>query len=137
MRMPCGATGGWWKRRTTPRPAWAASRRFMAACRFRPCLTAPLAGGNERGRGRRYRSVARASNLAASPTVGEAMSKVIVIAGAGSGLGRALARRFAADGDSVVLLGRTLSKLERVAAELGPRALPIACDIGDPAAVKT
>ena len=32
------------------------------------------------------------------------MSKTIVITGAGDGLRRALARRFAADGDSVVLL---------------------------------
>jgi NAD(P)-dependent dehydrogenase (short-subunit alcohol dehydrogenase family) len=65
------------------------------------------------------------------------MGKVIVITGAGSGLGRALARRFAADGDQVVLLGRTLSKLEKVAKELGDRALPVACDIGAPGAVKT
>ncbi len=64
------------------------------------------------------------------------MSKVIVITGAGSGLGRALARKFAGDGDNVVLIGRTLSKLEKVAAELGDRALPVACDIGDPASVK-
>lgn len=60
------------------------------------------------------------------------MAKVIVITGAGSGLGRAIARRFAADGDHVVLLGRTLSKLEKVAAELGDRAMPLACDIGNP-----
>jgi len=60
------------------------------------------------------------------------MSKVIVITGAGSGLGRALARRFAGDGDKVVLLGRTFSKIEAVAYELGANALPIACDIGNP-----
>ena len=64
------------------------------------------------------------------------MSRVIVITGAGSGLGRALARRFAADGDYVVLLGRTLTKLENVAQELGDRAMSVACDIGDPSAVK-
>ncbi|MFN3798969.1 MAG: SDR family NAD(P)-dependent oxidoreductase, partial [Sphingobium yanoikuyae] len=34
------------------------------------------------------------------------MSKVIVITGAGDGLGRALARRFARDGETVILLGR-------------------------------
>ncbi|MGE3691782.1 MAG: SDR family oxidoreductase [Novosphingobium sp.] len=64
------------------------------------------------------------------------MAKVIVITGAGSGLGRAIARMFAQDGDNVVLLGRTLSKLERVAAELGDRAMPVACDIGDPDQVR-
>ena len=65
------------------------------------------------------------------------MGKVIVITGASSGLGRALARRFGADGESVVLLGRTLSKLEAVADEIGERALPISCDIGDPDAVRS
>lgn len=64
------------------------------------------------------------------------MSKVIVITGAGSGLGRALARRFAADGDRVVMLGRTSSKLEKVAAELGEGTMPVACDIGIPVSVK-
>ena len=68
--------------------------------------------------------------------MGQDMGKVIVITGAGSGLGRALARRFAADGDTVVLIGRTLAKLEKVAAELGEPALPVACDIGSPASVK-
>ena len=57
------------------------------------------------------------------------MSKTIVITGAGSGLGRAFARRFAADGDQVVLLGRTLAKVDEVAAEIGDRALALACDI--------
>ena len=65
------------------------------------------------------------------------MSKVIVITGAGVGLGRALARRFAADGDRVVLLGRTLAKVEAVAAEIGERAMAIACDVGSPDSVRT
>ncbi len=64
------------------------------------------------------------------------MSKVIVITGAGVGLGRSLARAFAADGEQVVLLGRTPSKVEAVAAELGDRALAIGCDVGSPDAVK-
>lgn len=57
------------------------------------------------------------------------MSKVIAITGAGSGLGRALARRFVADGDRVVLLGRSMAKLKRTAAQLGERALCIECDV--------
>lgn len=65
------------------------------------------------------------------------MGKVIVITGAGSGLGRALARRFHADGDEVVLLGRTRSKLDKVAGELGERALATPCDIGSPDAVRS
>lgn len=54
-----------------------------------------------------------------------------MITGAGDGLGRALARRFAADGDSVVLLGRTLEKVQAVADEIGAAALAIHCDVAD------
>jgi meso-butanediol dehydrogenase/(S,S)-butanediol dehydrogenase/diacetyl reductase len=64
------------------------------------------------------------------------MSKIIVITGAGLGLGRALARRFASEGEQVVLLGRTFSKVETAAAEIGERALALACDVSSPAAVK-
>lgn len=64
------------------------------------------------------------------------MSKVIVITGAGVGLGRALARRFAEDGDSVVLLGRTLSKVEAAAAEIGERAMAVGCDVASPDSVR-
>jgi meso-butanediol dehydrogenase/(S,S)-butanediol dehydrogenase/diacetyl reductase len=65
------------------------------------------------------------------------VSKVIVITGAGSGLGRALARRFAVDGETVVLLGRTRSKLDAVAAEIGERAMTVACDVGSADSVRT
>jgi meso-butanediol dehydrogenase / (S,S)-butanediol dehydrogenase / diacetyl reductase len=66
------------------------------------------------------------------------MSKVIVITGAGTGLGRALARRLASDGDMVVLLGRTLSKLESVVSELGSeQAMALQCDIALPDSVRS
>jgi meso-butanediol dehydrogenase / (S,S)-butanediol dehydrogenase / diacetyl reductase len=64
------------------------------------------------------------------------LGKVIVITGAGVGLGRALARRFAADGESVVLLGRTAAKVEAAAAEIGERAMAVACDVGSPDSVR-
>jgi meso-butanediol dehydrogenase / (S,S)-butanediol dehydrogenase / diacetyl reductase len=64
------------------------------------------------------------------------VGKVIVITGAGDGLGRALARRFAADGETVVLLGRTQSKIDAVAAELGERALAVGCDVSSPDSVR-
>jgi meso-butanediol dehydrogenase / (S,S)-butanediol dehydrogenase / diacetyl reductase len=64
------------------------------------------------------------------------VAKTIVITGAGDGLGRALARRFARDGETVVLLGRTLSKLLVVADELGPPAVAIQCDVADPNSVR-
>jgi len=63
------------------------------------------------------------------------MSKIIVITGAGVGLGRALARQFAADGDTLVLLGRTRSKVDAVAQELGEPAMAIGCDVASPASV--
>lgn len=52
------------------------------------------------------------------------------------GLGRALARRFAADGETVVLLGRTLSKVQAVATELGSRAMAVECDVASPDSVR-
>jgi NAD(P)-dependent dehydrogenase (short-subunit alcohol dehydrogenase family) len=64
------------------------------------------------------------------------LSKIIVITGAGVGLGRTLARRFATDGETVVLLGRTASKVEAAAAEIGGRAVAIGCDVGDPEQVR-
>ena len=64
------------------------------------------------------------------------MGKTIIITGAGDGLGRAQARRFARDGETVILLGRTLSKLEAVAAELGEGHLALQCDVGDPDSVR-
>jgi meso-butanediol dehydrogenase / (S,S)-butanediol dehydrogenase / diacetyl reductase len=65
------------------------------------------------------------------------MDKTIVITGAGDGLGRALARRFARDGEVCVLLGRTLSKVQAVADELGAPHFAVQCDIGDPDSVRT
>lgn len=64
------------------------------------------------------------------------MSKTIVITGAGVGLGRALARRFASEGDSVVLLGRTLSKVAATAEEIGSRAMAVGCDVGSADSVR-
>ncbi|MFV8816714.1 SDR family oxidoreductase [Haliea sp. E17] len=64
------------------------------------------------------------------------MSKIIAITGAGVGLGRALARRFASEGETVVLLGRTASKVAAAAAEIGERASGIGCDVGNPESVR-
>ncbi len=64
------------------------------------------------------------------------MSKIIVITGAGVGLGRALARRFADDGETVVLLGRTATKVEAAAKEIGERAMAVTCDVASPDSVR-
>jgi NAD(P)-dependent dehydrogenase (short-subunit alcohol dehydrogenase family) len=60
---------------------------------------------------------------------------VAVVAGAGPGLGRALAQRFVQGGLRVALLARDPRKLNTLAASIGPNALPIACDLTEPAAV--
>jgi meso-butanediol dehydrogenase/(S,S)-butanediol dehydrogenase/diacetyl reductase len=64
------------------------------------------------------------------------LARTIVITGAGAGLGRALARRFASEGETVVLLGRTGAKVEKVAAEIGDSAVAIPCDVASPESVR-
>ncbi|MDP3676694.1 MAG: SDR family oxidoreductase [Novosphingobium sp.] len=64
------------------------------------------------------------------------MGKVIAITGAGDGLGRALARRFARDGETVILLGRTLAKVQAVADEIGAPHRAIECDVAQPDSVR-
>src|SRR5690606_31353654 len=77
-----------------------------------------------------------AANHSNHPVEKPGMSKTIVITGAGVGLGRALARRFAQEGDNVVLLGRTLAKVEAAATEIGDRAMAVQCDVSDPDSVR-
>ena len=66
------------------------------------------------------------------------MRKIVVITGAGAGVGRAAATEFARNGCDVALLSRDPARLEQAAAELrrfGVRALPIPTDVADAAAV--
>ncbi|MCH8110999.1 MAG: bifunctional aldolase/short-chain dehydrogenase [Proteobacteria bacterium] len=60
---------------------------------------------------------------------------VAVITGAGSGIGAATARAFAANGAEVVILDWDGAAAESVAAEIGGAALAIDCDVTNPAAV--
>jgi meso-butanediol dehydrogenase/(S,S)-butanediol dehydrogenase/diacetyl reductase len=62
--------------------------------------------------------------------------KVIVITGANGGLGRALAQRFAKEGEKVVLLGRSLGKAQEVASRIGGEALAVACDVTSPDSIR-
>ncbi len=62
-------------------------------------------------------------------------SKVIVITGASEGIGAQLARDLAARGDRLALAARSAAKLNQVAGECGPNALPFVTDVTDRAAV--
>ncbi|HZX04954.1 SDR family oxidoreductase [Kribbella sp.] len=60
--------------------------------------------------------------------------RTIVVTGGATGIGRATAERFRADGDDVVITGRRADVLEKTAADLGARG--VVCDATDPAQVE-
>jgi NAD(P)-dependent dehydrogenase (short-subunit alcohol dehydrogenase family) len=64
---------------------------------------------------------------------------IVVVTGAGSGVGRAVAHRFAAEGWAVALVGRRTEALAETAALAGPNAdsrlVPFPCDVSAPEAV--
>jgi NAD(P)-dependent dehydrogenase (short-subunit alcohol dehydrogenase family) len=62
------------------------------------------------------------------------MGKVAVVTGAGSGIGEAIARRFAEAGAHVVVAGRTLASLQAVATDIAGTAA--ICDVTDLAQVE-
>lgn len=65
-------------------------------------------------------------------------NQVAVVTGAGRGIGRAIALKFAAEGADVVCVSRTQQNSEKVAAEvraLGRKAWAVALDVSDSAAV--
>lgn len=61
------------------------------------------------------------------------MSRTILVTGGATGIGLAVARHFAAQGDAVVIAGRRPAPLEKAAEETGARA--VVCDHTDPAAL--
>jgi NAD(P)-dependent dehydrogenase (short-subunit alcohol dehydrogenase family) len=67
-------------------------------------------------------------------------SKVAIVTGAGSGIGRAVALALLSAGWSVALAGRRLAQLEETAAlaagDAQARALPRSADVADPASVE-
>jgi NAD(P)-dependent dehydrogenase (short-subunit alcohol dehydrogenase family) len=66
-------------------------------------------------------------------------SRVALVTGAGSGIGRAVSLALQADGYAVVLAGRRAEELERTAAMASPDGgtmLPASADVSDPSSVK-
>lgn len=71
-------------------------------------------------------------------TSGNQATKVAIVTGAGTGIGRASALALLRDGYSVTLSGRRLGPLERAleqAGDLASRAIVVSADVGDPDSV--
>ena len=65
-------------------------------------------------------------------------NQIAVVTGAGRGIGRAIALKFASEGADVVCVSRTAENAEKVAVEvraLGRKAWALAVDVADPVAV--
>lgn len=62
--------------------------------------------------------------------------KVVAITGASRGIGAAAARVFAGAGAKVALLARSRAEIDALAAEIGPDAMAVTCDVGDWASVQ-
>jgi len=66
-------------------------------------------------------------------------NKVVIVTGGGGGIGRAIAHKFGSAGACVVIVGRTLAKIEAVSAEVvaaGGTAVAIAADVSQENDVK-
>jgi 3-oxoacyl-[acyl-carrier protein] reductase len=59
-------------------------------------------------------------------------NRVVLVTGGGTGIGRAAAARFAADGESVFITGRRQAVLRQAADEIGGKVTAAVCDHTDP-----
>ena len=85
-------------------------------------------------------SLLRGRETGFAPRMSQLENQVAVVTGAGRGIGRAIALRFAQAGADVVVVSRTVENSEKTAAEiraLGRKAWALAVDVSDPAAIAT
>lgn len=75
---------------------------------------------------------AKLCNLSPKPLQG----KIVVVTGAGSGIGAAIAEEFALLGAEIALLDIDNESAQRVAQQLGQHALALQCDVTDTASVQ-
>ena len=61
--------------------------------------------------------------------------RTALVTGAGNGLGRAIVRHLAACGCRTILVGRDSAKLSAVAADIGPAARVVVCDVASASSV--
>jgi NAD(P)-dependent dehydrogenase (short-subunit alcohol dehydrogenase family) len=61
--------------------------------------------------------------------------KIAIVTGASSGIGRAIALRFAAEGACVIAVARRMEALQSLATEAQGDVVPYACDVSQPEAV--
>ena len=83
-------------------------------------------------------SLLRGRETGFAPRMSQLENQVAVVTGAGRGIGRAIALRFAQAGADVVVVSRTVENSEKTAAEiraLGRKAWALAVDVSDPAAI--
>ena len=95
--------------------------------------------GRARPRGRCARDRCRWGNVYGETQMGKLDSRIAIVTGAASGLGRAIATLFAKEGADIAIIDLKAEAAEGVAREarnLGRRALAVAADVSDEAQVR-